>query len=277
MTATDVAKNAADAVVEAAQNGRSMTASMSGLNWGAIAGTSLLAHVSLVSTESRYYGLLGVNQAGDAAVVPESGQKPEVAATEKQDLPLEKHAGYAVATQEDLIHTATAEWLISGVVLRQIAKSVDKAIVAQLDARNTPVDVSAASGPAAAIVAAQAELLANGLAPDVLALAPDAYASLIGESAASGYALIGGVTGPSAGSQGSLFGMTLVASNAVADGQGYLYDSRNVVVAHHAKAPQIWLGAMSTKNELDIIGDYNAAAGVASPDGVAAVDFTTIS
>ncbi len=37
-------------------------------------------------------------------------------------------------------------------------------------------------------MAAQAELLANGLAPDVLALAPDAYASLIGESAASGYA-----------------------------------------------------------------------------------------
>lgn len=276
MTAVDTAKNAADAVVQAAQNGTSIRASMSGLDWGAIAGSSLLAHVTNIATESRYYMLLGVNQDGDAAIVDERAEKPEVAVTEKQDLPLVKHAGFAAASQEDLTFAETAEWLISGVVLRQIAKSVDNAIVEQLETRNTPVDVSGAQSPSNAVLAAQASLLSSGLAPDVLAVAPDAYAALVGESAASGFATIGGVTAPSGTNQGTLFGMKLVATNAIDDGNGFLLDSRNVVVAHHSKAPQIWLSGMRTNNVLDLIGDYNAAAGVASPDGVAFVDFNTV-
>lgn len=274
--AVNTAHDAAAAVVAAAQSGQSIRATMSGLDWGAVCGTSLLAHVTQIATEGRYYALLGVDQKADAAVVAEKAQKPEVAETTKQDLPLVKFAGYAEATQEDLTYFATAEWLISGVVLRQIAKAVDVSIVAAMTATNTEIDLSGATGPAGAVVAAQAALLANGTCPDVLALAPDAYSQLIGESASSGYALLGGVTGPSAGSQGSLFGMSLIASNAVPDGTGFIYDSRDVVVAHHATAPQIWLSGMDTTNTLNLIGDYNAVAGVASPDGVAAIDFADI-
>ena len=270
----DTAHAAAVAVATAVKNGTGMRATMTDLDWAAVCGTSILAHVSHPTTDSKFYTLLGVHPLDQADIVPERGQKPQVAETVRQDLNVEKHAGWAEATVEDLSYVKTCEWLIGGVVLRQIAMSVDRAIVAALDANNQPVDYDPAGAePFGILLAAQAQLMANGVCPDTVVASPSAYVEIISGMSASGFAQLGQAEIPHGGT-GRLLGMSLVTSNAVADENLYVFDSKDVVAAELSASPQLWLGAMSTSNIQQIVGDAFFACGVASPFGVVKVTAT---
>jgi hypothetical protein len=270
----DTAHAAAVAVANAVKTGTGMRATMTDLDWAAVCGTSILAHVSHPTTDSKFYTLLGVHPLDQADIVAERALKPQVAETVRQDLNVEKHAGWAEATVEDLSYVKTCEWLIGGVVLRQIAMSVDRAIVAALDANNQIVDYDpAAMEPFGILLAAQAQLMANGVCPDTVAVSPSMYVEIISGMSASGFAQLGQAEIPTGGT-GRLLGMSLVTSNAVADNTMYVFDSKDVVAAELSASPQLWLGAMSTSNIQQIVGDAFFACGVASPFGVVKVTAT---
>jgi hypothetical protein len=265
----DSAHAAALAVTSAVQSGQAMRASASELDWGAICGFSIMANLTQASTSSRYYTLLGATKANDAEIVPEAQQKPEVAVTEREDLPLVKHAGFATASVEDLT-VATAEWLISGVILRQIARSVDVAVIDALAAKNTQVPGS--NDALGGILASQAQLLSNGTCPTHVVCSPAGYVELVSGMAASQVSLLGDAT--ASGGSATLFGMQVIASAACPDDKFYLFDQAGVVHVSLDSSPMIFVGAMNTQNLVDIIGDHFCAIGVASPDAVAELTVT---
>lgn len=263
---------AAEAVVQAVRNGTALRASMSGISWGDVAPYSIAANAAtFTKSESRHYTLLDVTASAPATKVAEKAQKPEVVTATNTEVPMAKYAGWASTTAECLVYVPEAERLIADVLLSQVVQAVDVDIVTALSAKSTTVTVASSVKGSAALLEAQAALIGKGAVPRAILVNPTDYAKLLGQTTSLGFLNFSSVE---LGTSGQLFGMALVPTAAVTAGTAYLVDPRGVLVAEHVESPLLFVSAMSTKNEIELVADVFAAVGVASASAVAKVALT---
>lgn len=272
MSVVTEAHAAAEAVSQAVRNGAGLRASMSGLSWAQYAPYSIAANgATFTKSESRHYTLLEVLPKDPASKVAEKGAKPEVAVATQSEIAMAKYAGYSRVSLECLTYTTEAERIITDVVLNQVVQALDADLVAAMLAKNTAITTTAKGS--AAILEAQAGLIALGGIPNSIFVNPADYAGLLSQTANGQYL---NFANAELGSRGLLFGMALVPTAKVPKGTAYLVDSRGVLVAEHSESPMLFVSPVSdgTTNEFNLIVDLFAAVGVASSGAVAKVPLT---
>lgn len=271
-TIAEAVQAAAQALADTARAGGTIRASISSQNgladvFAAFSPYSLASTIPTVALEGLTYRHGKVTEtATPAKKVPEKGAKPEAAQLTLETSDLNKYAGKATLSLEQLLEVAELERLIGGVLLRQAVAALDTDIAAELAKANA---VTTAEKGSAAVLAAIGALIGSGSQPDNIALNPADWAAIVGATTTSAGYL--NMSDPEAGPRGTLFGLRLVPAAAVPVKTAFVYDSRALVVAENQHSPLLFLGPMSETNESVLTVDVLAVPVLAAPAGAAKV------
>lgn len=271
-TIREAVQAAAQALSDTARNGGTLRASIAEQDgrhdvFTTFAPYSLAATLPSVSVEGLTYAHGTITEtATPAKKVAEKGAKPEAAALSLNNTPLNKYAGKATLSLEQLLQTAELERLIGGVLLRQAIHALDADIVAALGAAGAVTTTSTGS---AAVLAAIGDLIGKGAQPTHIAVNPADWVSIVGATTANaGYLNMADVE---AGPRGALFGLRLVPAAAVTAKTAFVYDANALVVAENVNSPLLFMGPMSDTNESLLTVDVLAVPVLAAPAGASKV------
>jgi Phage capsid family len=207
-----------------------------------------------------------------AAAVTAGSAKPTAFDLVAKSIALKKFSGITTANFESLIDAANLTNAVAMSLVHGAALAWEKDLVATILADADILKHDAVPG-AAGILAAQAMLLENGNQPDILALSPADYASVLGASGTAGTLTV--VSNPQEAVQ-TLFGSQIVVSAGLATGTALLMSKDACLAVEHDQSPAILVDPYSgsSNNTIKVVADVVAGCIVARPNAVVQIKDT---
>lgn len=236
-----------------------------GWSSGTLAGLTSVVE-SAVTSQMTFPATRVAATANPPAVTAASAVKPIAFTLDAETIALKKHSGRCVATFETMIDSANLVNAISQSLVHGAALSWENDLVATVVADTAITKVTKAPN-AAAILEAQAALLQSGNTPEILALSPADYATILGAAGTAGVLTV--VNNPQEAVQ-TLFGSQIVVSAGLATGSALLLSRDAVLAVEHDASPAVLVDPYSgsSKNEITVIADVVAGCIVARPSAV---------
>lgn len=231
---------------------------------------TVASFVETTTSAGMSFGVTRVAPSGTPATVVAAGlPKPAAVAVSSESIALEKHAGHAKVSIEQVLDT-------SG-LLPAIQSVIGAGCLLSFEARAMGVLAADAGGTAsgatwlAALTAGQATVIGAGGSPGLIVLSSADYSAVIGElSASAGFAT------DARSAVGQFLGSLLHVSPKLATGSAYVLDPGAVIAVQGQDSPLVTVDPFSESinNNVILVSDLFAVLVVANPGLVVEVTKT---
>lgn len=234
--------------------------------WAQANGPTLAPYCLSATVAGMQFTAVTIARSGTPAdVVPPGGTKPVATVVTTAQKPLLKYAGMALVLIEDYLSAEGLIPALTNTILGQAYGAFDEDLVTAVVAAGHPVAGSGASG----ILAGIGDILAKGGHPTLAIMNPATLATAF-DSMGNGW--VSDPTQPI----GSLFGLAVLLSPHVVDGQVVILDPTGVLVAQNEHSPMALVDPYHSAdiNTTRVLAEVVAGFAIASSDAIAIVTVT---